>query len=154
MAQTARKVKTPAWKQFEEAVAQVYRELGAQDVSCDVNIAGHQVDVFARVPTPDGFFYRYAISCKDYASSTGIASVKEWHQVYSTLRAANKADIGVIVSASAFSREAKQLAEEVGLRLITFSELKWANTDLHPYPCSKERLTFQLSYAGSLQSAA
>lgn len=125
--------KSPEWRKFELDVAQLYRDLGAVNVQDDVNIAGNQVDVYAELPMPDGSFNRYAVSCKRYDTSAGIEDVKEWHNVVRTLKDSHRADTGVIVSQLGFSRPAKQLADEVGLKLFSFAQLQWANTDLTPY---------------------
>lgn len=121
------------WKKFEKQVAEVYRELGATEIECDKDIDGHQIDVFAIVPLPDGTYSRNIISCKCYGRLAGVGEVKELNQVFLALRHNNKADIAVLVSNVGFSRQAKSAAESLGIRLRTIEQLQWANVDLLPY---------------------
>src|SRR5437016_4386794 len=113
--------KVPEWKEFEREVAQLYRDLGAINVVDDVNLAGNQVDVYAEVPLPDGSYNRYAISCKRYNDAAGVADVREWHHFVRALRDANLVDTGVVVSRVGFSREAKELAATLGIKLFSLS---------------------------------
>lgn len=126
--------KTRAWRAFELEVAELYRVLGASGVDHDVDIAGNQIDVVASIPRIDGAdVTRDIISCKCYNARAGVADVREWLQVFEACKKVNMADSAVIVSKLGFSRNAKKLAGEVGIRLRTIEELRWANVDLKPY---------------------
>ncbi|MBU1693264.1 MAG: NACHT domain-containing protein [Verrucomicrobia bacterium] len=120
-------------KQFEEYIAQLYSDLGARNVAQDITLCGSQIDVYAEVPLWDGSYAKCAISCKHYKDPVGIASVREWEQFMSSLHRLNKADVGVIVSPIGFSREAKELAQIVGIKLMTVSQLQVAGADFPSY---------------------
>jgi hypothetical protein len=128
-----KKTKSKAWLEFEKHVAEVYSNLGAIDIQHDINLAGNQIDVLLRLPTGDGLYYRTILSCKCYANAAGVDDVKEWHLVFSALRNLGLVDLAVIVSKTSFSKQAKELAEKSGIRLLTIAQLERADTDLLPY---------------------
>jgi uncharacterized protein YjbI with pentapeptide repeats len=133
--------KTLQWKEFENRVAAVYRDLGAIDVSTDVNIAGNQVDVVTKLPQIDGTYLKYIISCKHYADSAGIETVKEWSGVFEALKATKDAEVAVIISLHGFTRPARELADKLNIKLLSIEQLEWANTDLLPY-LTEQRTAF------------
>lgn len=125
--------KNPAWKQFEEYVANLYSEFGCQDVATDINIEGNQIDVFGNMPNCDGTYLRAIISCKNYNSRVGVGAVREWYCVFRALFDVGKADIGLIVSSKGFTQDAQALARKVGIKLVSIENLRWAGIDFRPY---------------------
>jgi hypothetical protein len=54
-------------KALEKQVANAYRDKGAKKVEHDVELAGHQIDVYVEMETADGSLHRIAV-----ASSTSM----------------------------------------------------------------------------------
>jgi len=132
-------MKNKAWKGFENRVAQLYKELGCLEVSTDISIKGNQIDVAALIPSVDGTYGRAVISCKYYASTAGVAAIREWYAVFRSLFDLGKADIGIVVSDKGFTQNAKSLARDLGLRLLTIRELEGACVDFKPYLVNRIR---------------
>ncbi len=129
----AAKSQNAEWLEFERDVSDAYRALGARNVQHDVNLNGHQIDVYAEIPVVDGTFLRSIVSCKCYAGVAGIDDVKEVSHVFDTLRASRTVDHATIVSKRGFSRPAKQLAVTLGIRLLELADLVRSQIDLTPY---------------------
>lgn len=102
---------------LEQRVAQAYRDMRARRVEHDVELAGHQIDVYAEMETSDRSVHRLAIEAKDYSRPVGIDIVRRFSHVVDGLRRLRLVDEGIIVSAAGFSRQARNAAAEEGIRL-------------------------------------
>ena len=119
--------------QFEQQVEARYRELGARDIKRNVNMDGHEVDVYALVPSGDGTSIKTIVSCKDLSRPAGVDVVREWFQVLLPLRNAGLADVAVIVSALGFTQDAHAAATSMGIKLLSYDQLRWAGCDFRPH---------------------
>ena len=100
-------------KKLERQVANAYRAMGARKVEHDVELAGHQIDVYVEMETADRALHRIAVEAKDYARPVGIEIVSGFAAVVSGLRTLKLIDEGVIISAAGFSRPARNAAQEL-----------------------------------------
>jgi len=117
------KKNTKTGKELERQVADAYRAMGARRVEHDVELAGHQIDVYVEMETADRALHRIAVEAKEYSDTVGIGIVRDFSEVVSGLRRLGKVDEGVIVSTSGFSRQARNRAQEEGLRLLEPADL-------------------------------
>jgi len=114
---------TKTGRELERRVAQAYRNIGARRVEQDVELAGHQVDVYIELETPDRGLYRTAVEVKDYASPVGIKIVANFSDIVDRLRRERLVDDGIIVSAAGFTRPARNAAKQHGIRLLELADL-------------------------------
>lgn len=110
-------------RELEQRVANAYRQIGARKVEHDVELAGHQIDVYAELETPDRALHRIAVEVKDHISPVGIATVSEFSDIVDRLRRNRMIDEGVIVSAGGFSRPARNAAQTEDIRLLEPNDL-------------------------------
>ena len=115
---------TKTGKALERRVADAYRAIGARKVEHDVELAGHQIDVYVEMETADRALHRIAVEAKDRAKPVGIKIVREFGDVVNSLRRLGHVDEGVIVSASGFTRPGRNAAKEHGLRLLEPADLE------------------------------
>jgi hypothetical protein len=116
---------TKTGKALERQVADAYRAIGARKVEHDVELAGHQIDVYVELgTTADHSLHRIAVEAKDHTKPVGIKKVRQFGDVVDSLRRLGKVDEGVIVSANGFSRQARNAAKEHGLRLLEPADLE------------------------------
>jgi hypothetical protein len=115
---------TKPGKTLEKQVANAYRVIGAWKAEHDVELAGHQIDVYVEMETADRALHRIIVETKDYTKPVGIKIVREFGDVVDSLRRLGEVDEGVIVSASGFSRQARNAAKEHGLRLLEPADLE------------------------------
>jgi hypothetical protein len=115
---------TKTGKALERQVADAYRAIGARKVEHDVELAGHQIDVYVEMEAADRSLHRIAVEAKDHTKPVGIKIVREFGDVVDSLRRLGEVDEGVIVSASGFSRQARNAAKEHGLRLLEPADLE------------------------------
>ena len=118
-----RNTMTNTGKEFERLVAQSYRRLGARKVEHDVDLAGHQVDVYVELEVPDRSLHRLAIDAKDHTSPVGVGIVSGFSDIVDRLRRKDLIDEGVIVSATGFTRPGRIAAETHSLRLLEWDDL-------------------------------
>ena len=111
-------------KELERCVANAYRALGARKVEHDVELAGHQIDVYVELETQDRGLHRIAVEAKDYASKVGIGIVNDFLAVVDHLRRGQLIDEGVIVSVEGFSRPARNAAQTASIRLLELHDLR------------------------------
>jgi hypothetical protein len=104
-------------RQFEEAVADLLHPLGYQDIRLVGGAADLGVDVLCR----DQQGAVVAIQCKRYQPDRDISSSAV--QTFMGGMVAHKADKGIIVTTSAFSAPARDLATQQDIRLIDGVEL-------------------------------
>jgi len=114
---------TKTGKELERQVADAYRAIGARKVEHDVELAGHQIDVYVEMETADRALHRIAVEAKDYSKPVGIKIVRDFSEVVNSLRRLGEVDEGVIVSTNGFSRQARNRAREEGLRLLESADL-------------------------------
>ena len=117
----AKKAKTG--KELEQRVAEAYRKMGAWKVQHDVELAGNQIDVYVELETPGRLQHRIAVEAKDWSKPVGIDVVNKFAIIVNLLRGKGLIDEGVIVSASGFSRQARNAAETHDIRLLEPDDL-------------------------------
>jgi hypothetical protein len=110
-------------KQLELRVAGAYRRMGASKVEHDVPLAGNQVDVYVELTTPGRLLHKIAVEVKDWTSPVGIDVVNQFGQIIKLLHSERLVDEGIIVSASGFSRPARDAARIYGIRLLVADDL-------------------------------
>jgi HEAT repeat protein len=116
---------TKTGKALERQVADAYRAIGARKVEHDVELAGHQIDVYVELgTTAHHSLHRIAVEAKDYTKPVGIKIVSDFADVVDRLRRLGEVDEGVIVSASGFTRPGRNAASEHGLRLLEPADLE------------------------------
>lgn len=113
----------PPGRALEEAVADYYRKFGAAKVVVNEMLAGNQIDVYVEEETSSGSRVRMILECKDLHGSVGIARVNKFVAVVETLRHRNMMDHAVMVTASGYSKEARDAARVHEIRLLTISDL-------------------------------
>lgn len=111
------------WSTFEDEVAQIYRELGA-NVKQNVNLSGFQIDIYLEEETSSRQKIRTAVECKFSKSQVGNRTVNDFSRVIQTLKEAGSVDKGIIVSYSGFSQDAFLVAKTTGIELLRFEDLK------------------------------
>jgi hypothetical protein len=114
---------TKTGKELERWVANAYREMGARKVEHDVELAGNQIDVYVELETPGRLLHRIAVEAKDWTSTVGIDIVNEFAIIVNLLRTKGLIDEGVIVSASGFSKQARNAGREHCIRLLESADL-------------------------------
>ncbi|MFQ6100727.1 MAG: restriction endonuclease [Anaerolineae bacterium] len=108
---------------LERQVADAYRAMGARKVEHNCELAGNQIDVYVEMESPDRGLHRIAVEVKDWRRPVGIDVVNKFALVIENLRNAKLVDEGVIVSASGFSKQARNAAETYGIRLLELADL-------------------------------
>ena len=111
-------------KTLERFVAQAYRDLGARKVEHDVELSGHQIDVYVELETADRGVHRIAVEAKDRIGSVGIEILRNYSLVTERLRQLGLIDEGVIVASSRFTRQARKAASDDGIRLLEKADLE------------------------------
>jgi hypothetical protein len=110
-------------KKLERRVADAYREIGARKVEHDVELAGNQIDVYVELETPGRLLHRIAVEAKDWTKPVGIAVVNGFAQIVKLLRSQQMVDEGIIISATGFSKQARNAARTYGIRLLEPADL-------------------------------
>jgi len=111
-------------RDLERQVADVYRAMGAREVKHDVELAGNQIDVYVEMESADRGLHRIAVEVKNWRKTVGIDVINDFVRVVDNLRnTAKLIDEGVIVSASGFSKQARNAAETYGIRLLEPADL-------------------------------
>ena len=116
-------LKRYTWDRFEDDVASAYRALGAT-VSRNLNLAGFQIDLLAQEETQSKQKLRLAVECKYYKDPIGNRIVNDFARVVATLKQANLADRGVIISHAGFTQDATLVATASGVDLLTLDDLR------------------------------
>jgi hypothetical protein len=68
---------TKTGKALERQVADAYRAIGARKVEHDVELAGHQIDVYVEMEAADHSLHRIAVEAKDHTKPVGIKIVAD-----------------------------------------------------------------------------
>jgi formylglycine-generating enzyme required for sulfatase activity len=111
-------------KELERWVADAYRRMGARKVEHDVPMAGNQIDVYVELETPGRLSHCIAIEVKDWSKPVGIDVVNGFATITKLLHNECLIDEGIIVSASGFSRPARNAAETYDVRLLEPADLE------------------------------
>jgi hypothetical protein len=111
-------------KQLELEVADAYRRLGAHKVERDVEIAGNQIDVYVELEAPGRLIHRIAVEVKNWARPVGIDVINGFAAIAKLLRHQCLIDEGIIVSASGFSKPARNAAKIHNIQLLTPADLE------------------------------
>ncbi len=119
---------TNTGKELERRVADAYRQMGARKVEHDVELAGNQIDVYVELEMPGCLLHRIAIEAKDWSRPVGIDVVNNFATVAGLLRDRRLIDEGIIISASGFSKQARNAAKEHGIRLLEPADLDAVGT--------------------------
>jgi len=115
---------TKTGSELERQVTDAYRQMGARKVEHDVELAGNQIDVYVELETPGGLLHRIAVEAKDWSKPVGIDVVNGFALIAGLLRSKGLIDEGIIVSASGFSKQARNAAKEHGIRLLDPADLE------------------------------
>lgn len=110
-------------EKFEKRVAELFEIMG-YDVERDKIISSSQIDVYVEKEYP--FFpYRMIIECKDIKNdNVGINEVHRLHSIVVNAQKKRIANKGVIIAHKGFTKEAKDLANEIDeIELVTFQEV-------------------------------
>ena len=111
-----------AWRDYQEAVAQFFRELGCEaavDFRVDGARASHQIDVwvtFCRF----GLDHTWAIECKDWRAPVPKEKVLVLKGVVDDVGA----DRGILLAESGFQPGARRAASRTNVVLMTLAELR------------------------------
>ena len=108
---------------LEIKIADIYSQLGSSIVKTNLRIAGQQLDVYAELPSADGFYTKVGIDCKNYESRIGVNEINKSAQKLALLRQSGAIDIPLIVSTSGFTAEASSAASALGVKTTTLKEL-------------------------------
>ncbi|MBI3916832.1 MAG: restriction endonuclease [Betaproteobacteria bacterium] len=110
-------------RKFEEVIAEIMEGFGA-DVSLTPNGRDRGRDIFAIFKTPVGNILTL-VQCKRYAPDRKVGRPALAEFLY-TIRDQDKANLGLVATTSAFSREAEMLAAENQwqLKLADFAGIK------------------------------
>lgn len=119
---------TNTGKELEKQVADAYRRMGARTVKHDVELVGNQIDVYVELETHGRHHHRIAVEVKDWARSVGIDVVNGFAAITQLLRQQGRIDEGVIVSASGFSKQARNAAETYDITLLEPADLASPST--------------------------
>ena len=119
---------TNTGKELEKQVADAYRQMGARTVKHDVELVGNQIDVYVELETHGRHLHRIAVEVKDWARSVGIDVVNGFAAITQLLRQQGRIDEGVIVSASGFSKQARNAAETYDITLLEPADLETPGT--------------------------
>jgi tetratricopeptide (TPR) repeat protein len=117
------KKQTKTGKELERRVADAYREMGAWKVEHDVELAGNQIDVYVELETPGRLLHRIAVEVKDWSKPVGIDIVNGFAAIVNLLHHKRLIDEGVIVSASGFSKQARNAAQTYDIHLLEPADL-------------------------------
>jgi hypothetical protein len=109
---------------LEQEVADAYRKMGARKVEHDVELAGNQIDVYVEMESADRGLHKIAVEVKDWRRPVGIDVINQFALLIENLRRARLIDEGVIVSASGFTKQARNAAQTYGIRLLESGDLK------------------------------
>lgn len=115
---------TRTGKELERWVANVYRQMGAQKVEHDVEMGGNQIDVYVEMEAPGRLLHRIAVEVKDWSTKVGIDVVNGFAAIVRLLRDERSVDEGVIISATGFSRQARNAARQYGIQLLEPADLE------------------------------
>jgi formylglycine-generating enzyme required for sulfatase activity len=115
---------TKTGKELERWVADAYRQMGARKVEHDVPMAGNQIDVYVELETPGRLLHCIAIEVKDWSKPVGIDVVNGFATITKLLRQECLIDEGIIVSASGFSRPARDAAQTYDIQLLEPADLE------------------------------
>ena len=121
---------TKTGRELERRVADAYRAMGARKVEHDVELAGHQIDVYVELETLHRSLHRVAVEVKDYSSPVGIRIVSDFSDIVDRLRRERLVDEGVVVSAAGFSRPARNAAKKHDIRLLESADLDAMVTEM------------------------
>ncbi|MEE9441921.1 MAG: restriction endonuclease [candidate division Zixibacteria bacterium] len=110
------------FKSFEEAIAELFRNAGAERVESDVEVGGRQIDVLVAF-WQMGIEFRVAVECKYYERAVGVDLVMEFAKTLDHLREAGLVDTGSMVSKSGFTQKAKNLAKTRRVHLLNPSDI-------------------------------
>lgn len=99
------------YEEFEQLVAQLFRDAGASSVATNATLGGNQIDVVATFDEVAGEAI-YAIECKQWSRKRpGIAEIHSFQKIIKSLKDSGLVTRGVIVSATGFTENARQATE-------------------------------------------
>ncbi|MCL2596102.1 MAG: pentapeptide repeat-containing protein [Paludibacter sp.] len=109
------------FEKFEEDVKSLYESFGFK-VYKDVLIDANQIDLIAELQKA-GVLYRNMIECKAYSENVGIQELNIFIGRFLTAKQNKKADKGIFVTTTGFTRDAKEAAANAGIDLFIYSDL-------------------------------
>lgn len=111
-----------AWRDYQDAVAQFFRELGCE-AAVDAQVRGarasHKIDVWVTFRR-FGLDHGWVIECKDWKAPVPKEKVLALKGVVDDVGA----DRGILVSESGFQTGARQAASRTNITLLTLAELR------------------------------
>ena len=121
-------------RKFEDAVADLYRLLGAQVVQ-NIEIHQKKVDILATFRVPGSSReHRVIVECKDEARAVNANQrVQAFKGLLDIARLAGTADSAEIITRAAWSDQAKGFAKSAGIDLFTYAEKISQLIDLTSY---------------------
>lgn len=136
----ANKTKEAEWRQLEELVADIQRQLApGATVTHNVSLYGHdseagrQIDVLVEQAVGQ-FHMRIVIDCKDYKHPVDVKGVEEFLGLVRDVRAHQ----GCLVSPNGFTKAAKKVAKRTGIALYSLVDTgpnKWQQRVALPMLC-------------------
>lgn len=108
-------------KLFEQSVKFLYQSFGFK-VYSDTLVNGNQIDLIAELQKA-GILYRNMIECKAYDDNVGIDDVNIFIGRFLSAKLEKKADKGILVTTTGFTRNAKEAAAKAGIDLFIYSDL-------------------------------
>jgi hypothetical protein len=118
---------------FEQQVAELLSMMGYH-VQRDVLIAGKQVDIIAEFLAPGGIRIRILVECKHTTRhSIPNDEIYEFGSVFNAIKTTEGLTQGVLVSNASFTRFAKDAAEKIGVRALTYGDLLGEVADFSRY---------------------
>jgi hypothetical protein len=107
---------------FERRVGEIFRALGAE-VTHDVLLGGHQIDLLVTETTTAGIRLVTAVECKHWAKAPGVQAVTAFAEVVRDLRSVGLVNSAAMVSPPGFTRMAKDVAARNGIQLFEIDDL-------------------------------
>lgn len=115
--------------QFEELVAEVFRELGYMNVYVTPHSNDGGIDILMYEQTEDGRIIKCGVQCKDHTAAIGVRDIRDFHSAIMTLKS-DGFRRGYVVTSGTFTRGAINKADEINalhkdlnICLITGEEL-------------------------------
>lgn len=113
-----------SWYEFENLIANLFRNLKAKKVLQNVNLAGHQIDIYIEEETATGQIVRTAIECKYFQRPVGKNIVTHFALIVDFLRKGGFIDKGMIISYNGFTKDAYQSAKVFQVELQKIEDIE------------------------------
>lgn len=115
---------TQKGQELETEIINIYRQLGANEVTPNINLHGNQIDLLVTMKFKDGTIHKLVIEAKNWDQNIGVEAVNKFINVVRNLQSIGEIHGGVMVTTSGFTQDAQQAAMAHPLRLITLNDLR------------------------------